>query len=164
MAHPAGTNKASTSNYNKESPSNIGSGSFSISNSFEALNVDDPIIEEVATGSKVTTTEGKLVLVDDDGKPLEKIDYPNNPSSDDEVEPIENETTSFLASKGVGYGSKSLWEQWRDTIVNDEYDPYDDDMYEGKEIPANIQTICDNFDIKKLRALEWKDMGIGQIK
>nr|GEX44423.1 hypothetical protein [Tanacetum cinerariifolium] len=34
--------------------------------------------------------DGKLVLVDDEGKPLEKIDYPNNLGSDDELEPVEN--------------------------------------------------------------------------
>nr|GEY23849.1 hypothetical protein [Tanacetum cinerariifolium]GEY23850.1 hypothetical protein [Tanacetum cinerariifolium] len=68
-------------------------------NSFEALNVDYLIIKEVATGSKVTTTEDKLVLVDDDdGKPLEKVDYPDNSDSDDEVEHVKNETASFLAS------------------------------------------------------------------
>ncbi|GJR69229.1 hypothetical protein Tco_0015294 [Tanacetum coccineum] len=109
-----GTNKASTSGYNKVSPSN----------------------------------KGKLVLVDDDGKPLENVDYPVKSDSDDEVEPVENETASFLASKGVGYGLKSLWEQWRDSTVNDEYDPYDDNMYECQEIPENIQTICDNFNTK----------------
>ncbi|GKC68034.1 hypothetical protein Tco_1100632 [Tanacetum coccineum] len=61
---------------------------------------------------------------------------------------LKYETTSFLASKGLGYGPKSLWEQWRDTALDDGYDSYDDDMYEGQEIPENIQTICDNFDIK----------------
>ncbi|GJX04287.1 ESKIMO 1-like protein [Tanacetum coccineum] len=105
---------------------------------FIALNVDNPINEEVATGSKATTSgtqeegqssthiveqinvlkkhilEGKLVLVDYNGKPLENVDYPDNSNSDDEVEPIENKTASFLASKGVGYGPKSLWKQWRD--------------------------------------------------
>nr|GEY61925.1 hypothetical protein [Tanacetum cinerariifolium] len=72
---------------------------------------------------------GKFVFVDDDdddGKPLKNIDYPNNLCSDDEVEPAENEMTSFLASKpmGVGYGPK------------------------GQEIPDNIQTVCNNLDIK----------------
>ncbi|GJT13091.1 hypothetical protein Tco_0860133 [Tanacetum coccineum] len=108
---------------------------------------------EVATGSKVTTydmqekgqcsvplvekinviekqiLEGKLVLMDDDGEPLEKVDYPANSDNGDEVEPVENETARFLVSKGVGYGSKSLWEQWRKTTMDDEYDTYDDDMY-----------------------------------
>ncbi|GKF11243.1 hypothetical protein Tco_0049169, partial [Tanacetum coccineum] len=39
--------KALTSGYNKESPSDKGSV-FSLCNSFEALNVDNPITEEVA--------------------------------------------------------------------------------------------------------------------
>nr|GEY90029.1 hypothetical protein [Tanacetum cinerariifolium]GEY90344.1 hypothetical protein [Tanacetum cinerariifolium] len=68
MAPPAGTNKVLTSTYNKESPTNNCNDSFYVSNSFEALNVDDSIIEEIATGSK-------LVLVDDDGKPVVKADY-----------------------------------------------------------------------------------------
>nr|GFA81612.1 hypothetical protein [Tanacetum cinerariifolium] len=94
-----GTNKASTSAYNKESPTNTSGFFSSISNSFEALNVDILITKEVATGSKATTLamhvegqsstptvekidvlekqilEGKLVLVDDDEKPLKKVDY-----------------------------------------------------------------------------------------
>nr|GEX69205.1 hypothetical protein [Tanacetum cinerariifolium] len=53
----------------------------------------------------------KLVLVDGDGKPLKKVEYPANSDNDDEVEPVANETTRFLASKGVGYGPKSLWKQ-----------------------------------------------------
>ncbi|GJW17503.1 hypothetical protein Tco_0024939 [Tanacetum coccineum] len=52
--------------------------------------------------------------------------------------------------EGVGYGPKSLWEQWKDTTVEDEYNSYDDDMYEGQKIPEKIQTICDNFYIKLL--------------
>ncbi|GKC62757.1 zinc knuckle CX2CX4HX4C containing protein [Tanacetum coccineum] len=116
----ASTNKAS----NKESLSNKDNVSFFISNSFEVLNVDTLIIEEVATGSKVTTfgmqvkgqcsvhlvkrtnviekqiMEGKLVLVDDDGKLMEKVDYPANSDNDDEVESVENKTASFVGIKG----------------------------------------------------------------
>ncbi|GJU98324.1 reverse transcriptase domain-containing protein [Tanacetum coccineum] len=90
-----GTSKASTSGYNKESPSNKGD-TFSLSNSFKALNDENIIIKEVASGSMASTSgtpeegqsstpivdkikflekqilEGKLVLVDDDGKLLEK--------------------------------------------------------------------------------------------
>ncbi|GKC11226.1 hypothetical protein Tco_1008008, partial [Tanacetum coccineum] len=104
---------------------------FSISNSFEVLNVDSSIIEEVATGSKVTTSgtqeegqctvhlvekinviekqilEGKLVLVDDDGKPLDKVDYPVNSDDDDKVEPVENKTTS-IGIKGSWIWSKKF--------------------------------------------------------
>nr|GEV34460.1 hypothetical protein [Tanacetum cinerariifolium] len=69
------------------------------SNSFEALNVDSLIIEEVATGSKDTTSEHKVVFLDDNGKGLKKVDYPDNLGNEDEVEPIDTETASYLASK-----------------------------------------------------------------
>nr|GEU97409.1 RNA-directed DNA polymerase, eukaryota, reverse transcriptase zinc-binding domain protein [Tanacetum cinerariifolium] len=54
--------------------------------------------------------EGKGVLVDEDGKPLKKVDYSSDHDSDDEVEPVENEMALFLASKlpGVGYGKRRM--------------------------------------------------------
>ncbi|GJY06895.1 hypothetical protein Tco_0373949 [Tanacetum coccineum] len=145
-----------------------GNGTFSLSNSFEALNVGNSVSEEVETGNKASTSgvqeegqsstplvekinmfekqllEGKCVLVDDDGKPLKKED------SEDKIEYVDNEMASYLASKSsrVGHGTKSLLEQWRETNVNDDYDPYDDDMYEGQDIPENIQSICANLDMK----------------
>nr|GEX16373.1 hypothetical protein [Tanacetum cinerariifolium] len=47
------------------------------------------------------------------------------------------------------YGNNSLLEQWKESYMNGDYDfdPYDDDMYEGQDIPDKIQDICDNFDI-----------------
>ncbi|GJS03064.1 hypothetical protein Tco_0319572 [Tanacetum coccineum] len=129
----------------KTNASTSGYCTFSLSNSFEPLNVDEPVTEEVES-------EGKCVLVDDDGNPLDKVDYSGDHGREDEVEPVDNEITSYLASKssGVGYGTNSLLEQWTETYGNAEYDydPYDDDMYEGQEIPNNIQSICDNLDIK----------------
>ncbi|GKC58539.1 hypothetical protein Tco_1086137 [Tanacetum coccineum] len=77
------------------------------SNPFDALNSvknDDDL-------------DGKLVLVDDDGKPFKKGDslvYSNN---DSEIEEVFNETSSFMVStslnsgNGSGYGTKSLLEQ-----------------------------------------------------
>ncbi|GKD07655.1 hypothetical protein Tco_1187340 [Tanacetum coccineum] len=87
--------------------------------------------------------------MDDDGKSLKKVDYSVNLGNDDEIEPVDNEMISFLASQpmGVSYGPKSLLEQWRKNNVDDDYDPYDD-MYECQKIPDNIQAICDNLDIK----------------
>ncbi|GJY40837.1 zinc finger, CCHC-type containing protein [Tanacetum coccineum] len=126
--------------------STSGNGTFSISSSFEALNVDDLVTEEVESADR-----GKCVFVDDDGKPLKKVDYSGVQGSKDEVEIVDNEMTSFLSSKssGVGYDTKSLLEQWRETYGNNDYDPYDDDMYESYEIPDNIQSICDNLNIKR---------------
>ncbi|GJR23246.1 uncharacterized mitochondrial protein-like protein [Tanacetum coccineum] len=84
--------------------------------------------------------EGECVLVDDDGKPLKKANYSDDQDSEDKIESVDNEMTSYLASKlsRVGYGTKSLLEQWRETYVNDDYNPYDNDMYEGQDKPDNI--------------------------
>ncbi|GKB65707.1 hypothetical protein Tco_0921893 [Tanacetum coccineum] len=52
---------------------------------------------------------------------------------------------------GGGDGSgRCLLEQWKKTYEDANYDyvPYDDDMYEGQDIPNKIQSICDNLDIK----------------
>ncbi|GKC70623.1 hypothetical protein Tco_1116506 [Tanacetum coccineum] len=73
--------------------------------------------------------EGKCELVDDDGKPLENVDYSGDNDGEDEVEPVENEIGN--------YGN-----------VDFDYDSYDEDIYEGREIPDNIQPIYDNLDIK----------------
>ncbi|GKE31208.1 hypothetical protein Tco_1450530, partial [Tanacetum coccineum] len=85
---------------------------------------------------------GKCVLVDDDGKPLKKVDYSGDQGSDDGVESIENKMGSYVASKPsrVGYGTKSLLEQWRETYVNDNYDPYD-------EIRMNVRKILTIFNL-----------------
>ncbi|GJY88712.1 hypothetical protein Tco_0503340 [Tanacetum coccineum] len=115
----------------KMNASTSGNGTFSLSNSFEALNVDNAVTEEVDSGA----AGGECVLLDDEGKPLENIDYTGDHDSEDEVEPVDNEIASFLASKpsGVSYGTNSLLEQWRETYRNNnyDYDPYDDNMYEG---------------------------------
>ncbi|GKC39739.1 hypothetical protein Tco_1052123 [Tanacetum coccineum] len=38
---------------------------------------------------------------------------------------------------------------WKESYENDNYgyDPYNDDMYEGQDIPDKLQPICDKFDI-----------------
>ncbi|GJU92444.1 hypothetical protein Tco_1304867 [Tanacetum coccineum] len=156
--------------------STSGNGTFSLINSFEALNVDNTVTEEVDSGDKAFMSgvqeegqsstplvekinmfeqhllEGNCVLTDDEGKPLEKVEYLGDHGSEDKVEPVDNEMACFLALKlsGVGYGTNSLLEQRKETYGNADYDydPYDDDMYEGQEIPDNIQPICDNLDIK----------------
>ncbi|GJV53150.1 hypothetical protein Tco_1448891, partial [Tanacetum coccineum] len=63
---------------------------------------------------------------------------------------VELKDTTMMASKKDGYGTNSLLEQWKETYENADYDYdlYNNDMYEGLEIPSNIQSICDNFDIK----------------
>ncbi|GJT75577.1 retrotransposon protein, putative, ty1-copia subclass [Tanacetum coccineum] len=94
--------------------------------------------------------DGKFTLVDDESKPQEKVDSSSDHDSEDEVASVHNKMASFLASKTVGYGTNSLLEQWKETYENADYDyePYDDDVYEGQDVPDKIHSICDNLDIK----------------
>nr|GEX97844.1 hypothetical protein [Tanacetum cinerariifolium] len=57
--------------------------------------------------------EGKCVLVDDDDTPLKKVNHSSDQDSEDKIEYVDNEMTSYLASKSlrVGYGTKRLLEQ-----------------------------------------------------
>nr|GEV71795.1 hypothetical protein [Tanacetum cinerariifolium] len=94
--------------------------------------------------------------MDDNGKPRENVDYPSITGSEDEVEQVDNEVASYLASKpmGVGYDTKSLLEQWRETGVDDDYDPYDDvyevyggavyDRLHGGAVYCRANFICSN--------------------
>ncbi|GJW33307.1 hypothetical protein Tco_0053339 [Tanacetum coccineum] len=54
--------------------------------------------------------EEKCVLVDEDGKPLEKVDYSGDHGSEDEVDHVDNEMASFLAkTSGVALWYKSCF-------------------------------------------------------
>ncbi|GKC18398.1 hypothetical protein Tco_1020548 [Tanacetum coccineum] len=89
--------------------------------------------------------DGKAILVDNEGKPLSKVDE----DSKDEVASVDNDMANFLA-KNDAYGTQSFLEQWKDSHELDdyEYDTYDDDLYEGQEIPETLQAFCDRLDIK----------------
>nr|GEZ43098.1 zinc finger, CCHC-type [Tanacetum cinerariifolium] len=121
----------------KKNVSTSGNRTVSLSNSFDALNDDNTVTMKEESVSKASTSgmyvegqnstpvvdkinliekhlmEGKCVLVDVDGKPLEKVDALGDHDNDDEVEPVDNDMARFLASNptGVGYGTKSLMEQ-----------------------------------------------------
>ncbi|GKA83256.1 hypothetical protein Tco_0804851 [Tanacetum coccineum] len=102
-----------------------------------------PIIEKIDKMEKLII-EGKVTLVDNEGKLLKKVDD----DSEDEVASVDNDMAKLLAKKD-SYGTQSLLEQWKDSYEHDdyEYDPYDDKMYEGQEIPEKLQAFCDNLDI-----------------
>nr|GEY52341.1 ribonuclease H-like domain-containing protein [Tanacetum cinerariifolium]GEY62733.1 ribonuclease H-like domain-containing protein [Tanacetum cinerariifolium] len=67
--------------------------------------------------------------------------------SDNEVEEVFNKTAAFMASTSLksnnrsGYGTKSLLEQLRETTLDYDYNPYDDDACEGHDIFENLQAI-----------------------
>ncbi|GKC12117.1 hypothetical protein Tco_1008899 [Tanacetum coccineum] len=72
---------------------------------------------------EIQILDGKLMFVDDDGKPLYKADCMVNADNDSEVEEVE-------------------------TKLDDDYDPYDDDLYDGYDMSDNLQAHCDDLDIK----------------
>nr|GEV04783.1 hypothetical protein [Tanacetum cinerariifolium] len=95
--------------------------------------------------------EDKLRLLDNDGNPLVPTGIVE---SDSEVEVVFDETanlrifTSDKDESDKGYDTNSLLEQWRDSYLdNDDYDPYDDDMYENHDLSEHLQSICDDLDI-----------------
>ncbi|GJS63320.1 hypothetical protein Tco_0677884 [Tanacetum coccineum] len=98
----------------------------------------------------VVLTSGRAILVDEAGNPLKKVESPGDYDSEDEGASVDNDMACSMASERVGFGTQSLIEQWRDSYGNGDYDedPYDDDMYEGQDLPQELQVICDNLDIR----------------
>ncbi|GKC44239.1 hypothetical protein Tco_1061961 [Tanacetum coccineum] len=80
--------------------------------------------------------------------------HPGIVESDSKVEVVFDETANLRISTSgkdgsdKGYGTNSLLEQWRDSYPdNDDYDLYDDDMYENHDMSEHLQSICDDLDI-----------------
>ncbi|GKD56896.1 putative ribonuclease H-like domain-containing protein, partial [Tanacetum coccineum] len=90
--------------------------------------------------------DGKLMFVDHEGKPLYKVASTINVESDREVEVVFDETVNLMASTSLkgdsdsdsGYGTNNLLEQWRETKRDDDYDPYNDDLYESHDMSGYL--------------------------
>ncbi|GKA15516.1 hypothetical protein Tco_0695263, partial [Tanacetum coccineum] len=122
------------------------------SNPFEVLTSIDNHVD-LGTNGGITTRllREPLMFVDDDRNPLVPTGIVE---SDSEVEVVFNESANLMISMSgkersdKGYGTNSLLEQWRDSYPdNDDYDPYDDDMYENHDMSEHLQSICDDLDI-----------------
>ncbi|GJS68639.1 putative reverse transcriptase domain-containing protein [Tanacetum coccineum] len=140
-----GTNGGTSNLTNKKANS---SGS-SLWNAESSSTSTTPIVEKIDKMKRLII-DGTATLVDDEGIPLTKVDSLGDHDNDDEVALVDNDMANFFASKDVGYGTNSLFKQWKGSYGNGEYDydPYDNDMYEGHDILDKIQDICDNLDIK----------------
>ncbi|GKB71107.1 hypothetical protein Tco_0932519 [Tanacetum coccineum] len=79
---------------------------------------------------------------------------PGSSSYDSAMEEMFNKTVGFMTSTSLksdnesGYGTKSLLEQWRETKIDNDYDPYDDDLYDGYDRFDDLQVVYDDLDIK----------------
>nr|GEX77087.1 hypothetical protein [Tanacetum cinerariifolium] len=127
-----GTNGGTTNLVNNEATSS-GSSFMNIDNDGEFAR-NTPIGEKIEKIER-QICEGKLRLLDNDGNPLVPTGIVD---SDSEVEVVFDETANLrISTSGKNrsdnsYGTNSLLEQWRDSYPNnDNYDPYDDDMYKN---------------------------------
>ncbi|GKB03655.1 hypothetical protein Tco_0831798 [Tanacetum coccineum] len=131
------TNKPSVSYSGNKKKGVEPSNEVSNSNPFEVLNSVDndvdtsatPVIDNIEKFEDLLM-DGQAILVDEVGNPLKKVEYPGDYDSEDEIASADNDMTRSMASE-----------------MYDE-DPYDDDMYEGQDIPQEIQAICNNLDIR----------------
>ncbi|GKG42430.1 hypothetical protein Tco_0476728, partial [Tanacetum coccineum] len=94
-----GTN-GGTSNLASKGANSSGSSLWNVGSSSTSTT---PIVEKIDKLEKLIIDE-KITLVDDE-KPLKKVDYSGDRNSEDEVESVDNEMVSFLASKRVAYGT-----------------------------------------------------------
>nr|GEV36123.1 zinc finger, CCHC-type [Tanacetum cinerariifolium] len=79
-----------------------------------------PIVDKIRKYEKIII-DSKVTLVDDEGNPVKKVDYPVDHDSKDEVASIDNDMACSMALEKVGFGTNSLLEKWRDTYENDDY-------------------------------------------
>nr|GEW43104.1 hypothetical protein [Tanacetum cinerariifolium] len=56
-------------------------------------------------------TSGKVILVDEAGNPLKKVEFPGDYDSQDEVASVENDMACSMTSKRGDFGTQSLLEQ-----------------------------------------------------
>nr|GEX88496.1 hypothetical protein [Tanacetum cinerariifolium] len=119
----------------------------SSTNPFDALNS----IKNVMLGSNEGTSnlgnkvvqdviEGKLVLLDDDGKPL-KPSKSMLPSSSNVVS---NKFDNLLLKVAVDEGNKSLYDQWQESHGKD---PYNDDDFDDHGLTNAQMKFANAFDI-----------------
>ncbi|GJS30171.1 hypothetical protein Tco_0490791, partial [Tanacetum coccineum] len=101
-----GTN-GGTSNLASKKANSSGSSFWNMKSSSTSTT---PIVEKIDKIERLII-DGKVTLMDDDGKPLTKVDSLDDHDSEDEVASVDNDMANFVTSKKVGYGTNSLLEQ-----------------------------------------------------
>ncbi|GJS13122.1 high affinity nitrate transporter 2.4-like protein [Tanacetum coccineum] len=100
-----GTN-GGTSNLASKEANHSGSSFWNVKTSSTSTT---PIVDKIRKLEELII-DGKVTFVDDEGKPLKKIDYPGDHDSEDEVESVDNYMTVLWLQR-VGFGTNSLLEQ-----------------------------------------------------
>ncbi|GJW67233.1 cytokinin dehydrogenase 3-like protein [Tanacetum coccineum] len=136
-----GTYGGTTNLVNNEATSS-GSSFMNVENNKEFAS-NTPIGEKIDKIER-QICEGELRLLDNDGNLLVPTGVVKS-DSEVEVEVVFDEianlriSTSGKDESDKGYGAYSLLEQWRDSYPdNDDYGPYDDDMYENQDLSEHL--------------------------
>nr|GEW53772.1 hypothetical protein [Tanacetum cinerariifolium] len=95
--HGAGNNEG-TSNLASKEANPSGSSFWNVESSSTST---IPNVDKIGKLKKLII-DGKVSLVDDEGKPLKKVDYPGDRDSEDEVKTVDNDMAYFSASKRQG--------------------------------------------------------------
>ncbi|GJZ22325.1 hypothetical protein Tco_0559364 [Tanacetum coccineum] len=82
-----------------------------------------PVMEKIGKLEQLII-DGKGTLVDDDGKPLKRVDFPVDHDSDDEVYSVDNDMARSMVTETIGFGTQS------------------------QDLPDKLQDICDSLDIR----------------
>ncbi|GJY19329.1 stigma-specific STIG1 family protein [Tanacetum coccineum] len=105
-----GTNGGSSNLASK----NANSSGSSFCNVGSSSLITTPIVEKIDKIEKLII-DRQVTLLDDDGKPVEKVDYLGDHDGEDDVASTANDIANFMASEKEYYGDNSLLEQWRDS-------------------------------------------------
>nr|GEU82978.1 hypothetical protein [Tanacetum cinerariifolium] len=153
-------NASSSSNKKKGVEPNI---EVSNSNPFDILNSIDNDREFGTNGGTTnlvnngsTSSVSSFMNIDNDGEFAsntligKKIDKIERQIGEGKLRLLDNDANTLVSTDGCdkGYGTNSLLEQWRVSYLdNDDYVPYDDDMYDNHDFSKHLQSICDDLDI-----------------
>ncbi|GKE09994.1 stigma-specific STIG1 family protein, partial [Tanacetum coccineum] len=98
-------NNGGTSNFANNEANSSGSSFYNVETSSTSTT---SIVDKIGKLKKLIV-DGKVTLVDDDGKPLKKVNYPGDHDSEYEVESVDNDMARSMASKGVVLALKVCW-------------------------------------------------------
>nr|GEY91944.1 hypothetical protein [Tanacetum cinerariifolium] len=131
------------------------------SNPFDVLNSVDNDVEFGTNGetsnlgnNKAIPSGSSFINIDDDVKfasntPIgEKIDKIERQIGEGKLRLLDNDKNPLVP---IGIVESDSEVKVRDSSPeNDEYDPYDDDMYDDHDLSEHLQSICDDLDITVL--------------
>nr|GEX16092.1 reverse transcriptase domain, reverse transcriptase zinc-binding domain protein [Tanacetum cinerariifolium] len=137
------------------------SNPFDVLNSFDNDGKFDTNSSNTPIGEKIFKMERKICkgmnggIANSADKGTNNVNSNNTPIGE-KIDKIERQicegkiriSTSDKEGSDKCYGTNSLLEQWRDSYPdNDDYVPFDDDMYENHDLSDHLQSICDDLNI-----------------